>query len=163
MFKSHPIQDHWLLLIRVPHSLVVPPTVCKPSGAPFLGINQYRICKASTLSVRWPLLFCFLQCWLIDSYVLACDQNVNVTFSFGGKAWPISPDDFNLGTLGGGMCLGAIFDLGLGSSIGNGGGNPSWVVGDTFLVRTFDRDIVTVADLAARKTCTLSSAPTPLR
>jgi cathepsin D len=30
-------------------------------------------------------------------------------------------------------CLGAIFDLGQGTSIQGGGGNPSWVVGDTFL------------------------------
>jgi cathepsin D len=41
----------------------------------------------------------------------------------------------NLGSIGGGQCLGGIFDLGLGSQIGSGGGNPSWVVGDTFLVR----------------------------
>ena len=41
----------------------------------------------------------------------------------------------NLGTVGQGFCLGGIFDLGLGSNIGAGGGNPSWVVGDTFLVR----------------------------
>lgn len=41
----------------------------------------------------------------------------------------------NLGTVGDGLCLGGIFDLGLGSNIGTGGGNPSWVVGDTFLVR----------------------------
>lgn len=66
----------------------------------------------------------------------ACSTNVQVSFSFGGKSWPISTDDMNLGTVGGGMCLGGIFDLGLGSNIGSGGGNPSWVVGDTFLVRT---------------------------
>ena len=65
----------------------------------------------------------------------ACETTVTVSISFGGKSWPIDPDDMNLGQLGGGLCVGAIFDLGLGSNIGSGGGNPSWVVGDTFLVR----------------------------
>lgn len=54
--------------------------------------------------------------------------------SFGGKSWAISTDDMNLGTVGDSLCLGGIFDLGLGSNIGSGSGNPSWVVGDTFLV-----------------------------
>lgn len=40
----------------------------------------------------------------------------------------------NLGTVGQGLCLGGIFDLTQGSDVGEGGGNPSWVVGDTFLV-----------------------------
>jgi len=42
----------------------------------------------------------------------------------------------NLGQLsrGSSQCLGAIFDLSLGSNIPSGSGNPSWVVGDTFLV-----------------------------
>lgn len=58
-----------------------------------------------------------------------------MTFNFGGKTWTISTDDINLGRLDDqGNCLGAVFDLGLGSQINSGGGNPSWVVGDTFLV-----------------------------
>ena len=64
----------------------------------------------------------------------ACSTTVNVSVSFGGTSWPISPDDMNLGTVGDNLCLGGIFDLGLGSDISSGGGNPSWVVGDTFLV-----------------------------
>lgn len=58
--------------------------------------------------------------------------------AFGGKSWSISTDDMNLGTVGDGLCLGGIFDLGLGSNIGSGSGNPSWVVGDTFLVSDSD-------------------------
>ena len=46
-----------------------------------------------------------------------------MSISFGGKSWPISADDMNLGTVGQGFCLGGIFDLGLGSNIGAGGGN----------------------------------------
>lgn len=65
---------------------------------------------------------------------LACTTSVQVSMSFGGKSWAISTDDMNLGTVGDGLCLGGIFDLGLGSNIGSGSGNPSWVVGDTFLV-----------------------------
>lgn len=42
----------------------------------------------------------------------------------------------NLGRSGSGnQCVGGIFDLTMGSDIGGGGGNPSWVIGDTFLVR----------------------------
>ena len=55
--------------------------------------------------------------------------------AFGGKLWPISTADMNLGRVAPGLCLGGIFDLSLGSNIGSGGGNPTWVVGDTFLVR----------------------------
>lgn len=65
---------------------------------------------------------------------VACASSINVSISFGGKSWPIDPVDMNLGSVGSGLCLGGIFDLNLGSSVSAGGGNPSWVVGDTFLV-----------------------------
>jgi cathepsin D len=42
----------------------------------------------------------------------------------------------NLGTIGGGQCLGAIFDITQGSDISSQSA-PSWIVGDTFLVRFF--------------------------
>ena len=64
----------------------------------------------------------------------ACNTQVNIALAFGGKSWPISNDDMNLGTITADMCLGGIFDLSLGSDVGSGGGNPQWVVGDTFLV-----------------------------
>lgn len=54
--------------------------------------------------------------------------------AFGGQSWPISSADMNLGSVQGQQCLGGIFDLNLGSNVGSGGGNPNWVVGDTFLV-----------------------------
>ena len=40
----------------------------------------------------------------------------------------------NLGRISASMCVGGIFDLSLGSDVSGGGGNPVWVVGDTFLV-----------------------------
>lgn len=43
----------------------------------------------------------------------------------------------NLGRVQGNMCLGGIFDINLGSDVGSGGGNPVWVVGDTFLVSLY--------------------------
>ena len=60
--------------------------------------------------------------------------------NFGSQTWPISSDDFNLGAVdnAGTQCLGGIFDLDAGTSGGAGSpanGNPSWVIGDTFLVR----------------------------
>jgi cathepsin D len=68
-----------------------------------------------------------------------CSTSVQVTLSFGGKAWPISTTDMNLGQIsrGSSQCLGAIFDLSLGSNIPSGSGNPSWVVGDTFLKNVY--------------------------
>ena len=57
----------------------------------------------------------------------------------------------NLGTVSDGMCLGGIFDLGLGSSIGSGGGNPSWVVGDTFLVSRRVTFVLHGTDCAAQQ------------
>jgi cathepsin D len=55
--------------------------------------------------------------------------------TFGGKTWPVSSGDMNLGpeNSGSNSCLGGIFDLG--AQTGFSGG-PAWVVGDTFLVST---------------------------
>jgi len=68
-----------------------------------------------------------------------CDAEVSVTMSFGGKAWPISTTDMNLGRVSStsNICVGGIFDLNSGSSIEAGGGNPSWVVGGTFLKNVY--------------------------
>ncbi|PPQ65448.1 hypothetical protein CVT26_000100 [Gymnopilus dilepis] len=68
-----------------------------------------------------------------------CNTQVNVTLSFGGKAWPINPQDMNIGqeSRGSSLCLGAIFDLSMGTNIPAGSGNPNWVVGDTFLKNVY--------------------------
>lgn len=67
-----------------------------------------------------------------------CKTNLDVSISFGGKSWPISSADMNLGAVedGSDQCVGGIFDLSQGSSIGAGSG-PSWVVGDTFLKNVY--------------------------
>lgn len=66
---------------------------------------------------------------------IACSTDVSVSIAFGGKSWPISTRDMNIGTASGSsLCAGGIFDLSAGSTINPGGNNPSWVVGDTFLV-----------------------------
>ncbi|KAK0462521.1 aspartyl protease [Desarmillaria tabescens] len=72
-------------------------------------------------------------------YTFPCSTNVEVTMSFGGKSWPISSQDMNLGpaTTGSSMCLGGIFDLTAGSNIPEGTGNPGWVVGATFLKNVY--------------------------
>ncbi|KAJ7489164.1 acid protease [Mycena latifolia] len=66
-----------------------------------------------------------------------CSTSVQITLSFGGKAWPINSDDINLGQIeeGSSMCVGAIFDLTGGSDAASGA--PSWVVGDTFLKNVY--------------------------
>ena len=38
---------------------------------------------------------------------------------------------------GSSICAGAIFDLSTGSNISEGGGNPNWIVGDTFLKNVY--------------------------
>ncbi|RPD78625.1 acid protease [Lentinus tigrinus ALCF2SS1-7] len=70
-------------------------------------------------------------------FAFPCSTKVDISMAFGGKLWPISEADMNLGTVSPGMCLGGIFDLTLGSSVGSGGGNPTWVVGDTFLKNVY--------------------------
>ncbi|KAI0780262.1 aspartic peptidase domain-containing protein [Fomes fomentarius] len=70
-------------------------------------------------------------------WAFPCDTEVQISIAFGGKSWPISDADMNLGTVARGFCLGGIFDLSLGSNIGSGGGNPVWVVGDTFLKNVY--------------------------
>ena len=62
--------------------------------------------------------------------------------AFGGQSWPINPEDFNAGQISSGsnaLCLGAIFDLSLGSNNIPDSNSPTWVVGDTFLVRNLSR------------------------
>ncbi|TFK23071.1 aspartyl protease [Coprinopsis marcescibilis] len=68
-----------------------------------------------------------------------CSTSVNITLSFGGRSWPISPDDMNLGRISllGDRCLGSIFDLGLGINIPTGSSTPGWVIGDTFLKNVY--------------------------
>ncbi|KAI0081991.1 acid protease [Panus rudis PR-1116 ss-1] len=66
-----------------------------------------------------------------------CTTQIQVSMSFGGKLWPIDPADMNLGRIPSGQCLGGIFDLTQGSDVGSGGGNPSWVVGGTFLKNVY--------------------------
>lgn len=71
-------------------------------------------------------------------YGFPCKTNVQISLSFGGNSWPISTADMNLGASGtDGQCVGGIFDLAAGSSAGGGGGNPNWVVGDTFLKNVY--------------------------
>ncbi|KAF8201354.1 aspartic peptidase domain-containing protein [Mycena galopus ATCC 62051] len=68
-----------------------------------------------------------------------CSTQVNVTLSFGGQAWPINPEDMNLGPVeeGSSFCVGAFFDISLGSSSTATETAPSWVVGDTFLKNVY--------------------------
>ncbi|KAF8892127.1 aspartic peptidase domain-containing protein [Infundibulicybe gibba] len=61
-------------------------------------------------------------------YTYPCDTTVNISLSFGGREWAMSPKDFHLTMLDKGRCLGAFFQ------IDTGGSAPAWIVGDTFLV-----------------------------
>ncbi|KAI8996510.1 acid protease [Trametes punicea] len=82
-------------------------------------------------------------------YSFPCDSVPEVAFSWGGKRWTISADDFNLGETeqGSGQCVGALSsgDLGLGSS--------TWLLGDTFMKNVYtvfsvDDNSVGFAELA---------------
>ncbi|KAI0662190.1 acid protease [Cubamyces menziesii] len=78
-----------------------------------------------------------------------CDSFPEVAFSWGGKTWTISPEDFNAGQTEEGSkdCVGALAgsDLGL--------GNSTWLLGDTFMksaytVFSVDKRAVGFAQLA---------------
>ena len=58
----------------------------------------------------------------------ACDTTVNLTVSFGGPSWPVSPQDFTLTQLSNSQCVGAFFEM------QSSGSAPAWIIGDTFLV-----------------------------
>jgi hypothetical protein len=64
-------------------------------------------------------------------YTYPCDTSVDVSLTFGGKSWPISPADFKMTQLNSGMCVGAFFAL------QTGGSAPNWIVGDTFLKNVY--------------------------
>ncbi|KAJ7587108.1 acid protease [Mycena floridula] len=72
-------------------------------------------------------------------FAFPCSTQVSASISFGGKTWPISPSDMNLGPIsqGSSNCLGGLFDLTQGSNIQPGSGNPNWVVGDVFLKNVY--------------------------
>jgi cathepsin D len=67
---------------------------------------------------------------------VACTTQLTMSFAFGGPAWPVSAADLNLGSIGNGQCLGAIFDLTGSTSTNPRPGEPVWIIGDTFLVRS---------------------------
>ncbi len=64
-------------------------------------------------------------------YLYPCSTRVNVSLAFGGRSWPVSPDDFQLMQVSSSLCLGAFFEL------NTNGGTPDWIVGDTFLKNVY--------------------------
>ncbi|KAK2467877.1 hypothetical protein APHAL10511_000172 [Amanita phalloides] len=71
-------------------------------------------------------------------YAFPCTTNVSVTMSFGGRAWPINPQDMIISQVPqSNDCVGGFFDLTAGTNIPPGSGNPNWVVGDTFLKNVY--------------------------
>jgi cathepsin D len=69
-------------------------------------------------------------------FIVACNTQLNASLSFGGKQWPINPQDMNLGQVQGSrsLCMGGLFDVTQGAA--TNAQTPSWIVGDTFLVRS---------------------------
>jgi cathepsin D len=128
-----PTDDVQTIWAAIPGSSLVGPTMP--------GFYQFR---------TWLLLSFFtVLCLLIAC--IACSTTVKVSMSFGGKVWPINPEDMNLGPGNGGtMCLGGIFDLTLGSNIQANSGNPTWVVGDTFMVRIYLSSSQSLGDVNGR-------------
>ncbi|KAI0324335.1 acid protease [Cubamyces sp. BRFM 1775] len=82
-------------------------------------------------------------------YSFPCNSVPEVAFSWGGKSWTVSADDFNLGETeqGSSQCVGALSggNLGLGDS--------TWLLGDTFMKNVYtvfsvDDNSVGFAELA---------------
>ncbi|GJJ14518.1 hypothetical protein Clacol_008782 [Clathrus columnatus] len=81
-------------------------------------------------------------------YSFPCSSVPSVSFNWGGRSWPISQQNFNIGNLGNGSldCAGAIagVDLGLGEDV--------WLLGDSFMknvysVFSFEKNAVGFATL----------------
>ncbi|KAH9851624.1 acid protease [Lenzites betulinus] len=62
-----------------------------------------------------------------EVYTFPCDQVPELSFSWGGKTWAISTDEFNIGQAANGDCAGALQPLSL------PGGSTTWLLGDTFM------------------------------
>ena len=99
-----------------------------------LAGSPFRRCLDTISTVRSS--FIFSANIANHSCIAACSTSINISMSFGGQTWPIDPKDMNFGPVDqtGKQCIGAIFDLSMGTNIVSGGGNPNWVIGDTFLV-----------------------------
>ncbi|KAG8906380.1 hypothetical protein FRC01_008037, partial [Tulasnella sp. 417] len=67
-------------------------------------------------------------------YFYPCETQINISFTFGNKSWPMNPADFPYDRQGD-MCLGAIFAVDLGG--GPGQIAPEWIVGDAFLKNVY--------------------------
>lgn len=114
-------QLYWLLFLPCV-------TISSPSLASGLAMARAKGVKTFYMA-KLTVIFDFLS--------PACGSKLNIAISFGGPAWPINDDDLNVGTISSGHCLGAIFDITAGSNVKPSSGTPSWIVGDTFLVRIF--------------------------
>lgn len=82
-------------------------------------------------------------------YSFPCNSPPAISFNWGGKDWPISPENISLGETesGSGQCVGSLAaqDLGLGDGV--------WLLGDSFMknvytVFSFDKTAVGFAKLA---------------
>ncbi|KAJ7792008.1 aspartic peptidase domain-containing protein [Mycena leptocephala] len=87
------------------------------------------------------------------AFQFPCNTSVNITVSFGGRSWSISPLDINLGPteLNGSQCFGAIVSLQPGNTTAISNGSPNWVFGTSFLTKPIS---IGFAQLS-------SSGPTP--
>ncbi|KAF8876412.1 aspartic peptidase domain-containing protein [Infundibulicybe gibba] len=74
-------------------------------------------------------------------WAFPCSTDVRISLSFGGKLWPIDPADINRGLLPSDadkrMCIGAIFDLNIGSGAVREFDNNGWVIGTPFLKNVY--------------------------
>ncbi|KAH9949014.1 protease [Amylocystis lapponica] len=62
-------------------------------------------------------------------YAFPCDATPSVAFSWGGASWEISPENFNLGEVGSGLCQGALGVLEIEAN--------TWLLGDTFMMNVY--------------------------
>ncbi|KAJ1304816.1 hypothetical protein OPQ81_005951 [Rhizoctonia solani] len=95
-------------------------------------------------------------------WTFPCSQQVELTLNFGGRAWPMSSNDFMLTSNTPGTCVGAIFETTLGDP--NNSQIPQWYIGASFLknvysVFRYDPPAVGFAHLSS---AALKGEPVPL-
>jgi cathepsin D len=65
------------------------------------------------------------------SPAVPCSTTTIVSFSFGGTAFPISPELFNLGQVSGAGCVGALVGNAVAATAN------AWIIGDVFLQNVY--------------------------
>jgi hypothetical protein len=93
---------------------------------------------------------------LIGLFQPACDTDLKITVSFGGRVWPLNSSDINLGPTdpGSKKCFGAISAFGISANdFPDAGPDLDWIFGTPFLVSLLGFSLLFVDIVVFRCNC----------